>query len=268
MLYAVSTLEGYSLRAKEGDIGSVQDFYFDDEAWAIRYLALDTGKWLPGRKVLISPLSLGNADREEKAIAVNLTKDQVENSPDIDTHKPISRQHEIEFYDYYTYPYYWPGPYLWGPVPYPGAMPAPTESATVNKELRAIKERELSKDQHLRSAKEVTDYYIEASDGDIGHVEDFLVDDQSWAIRYIVVDTKNWWPGKKVVVSPQWIRAVNWQDSKVYVDLPRDRIKQAPEYDGNAPMSRDYESRIHEHYGRAVYWRNKPQGEQESRDRP
>jgi hypothetical protein len=258
MLYTLSNLEGCSLRARDGEIGSVQDFYFDDEAWAIRYLVADTGKWLPGRKVLISPMSLGRVDRNEKHIEVNLTRDQIEKCPPVDTRKPISRQHEVEFYDHYNYPYYWPGPYLWGPVPYPGALPEPTESAQVNKEVRAIKERQRSQDQHLRSAKEVEGYYIEASDGEIGHVEDFLADDQSWAIRYVVVDTRNWWPGKKVVVAPQWIEGVNWQDSKVYVDLPREKIRQAPEYAGDAALTRDYESKLHEHYGRSGYWSERP----------
>jgi hypothetical protein len=107
---------------------------------------------------------------------------------------------------------------------------------------------------HLRSTQEVTNYYIEANDGDIGHVHDFLVDDENWTIRYVVVDTRNWWPGKKVLVSPEWIRSVSWTDSRVYVDLLRDTIKNGPEYDPSAPLSREYENRLYNHYGRSQYW--------------
>jgi hypothetical protein len=256
-------LKDSSLRAKDAEIGSVEDLYFDDEGWAIRYVVVDTGKWLPGRKVLISPVSVTTVDWDAKAITVSLDKIQVENSPDIATHKPISRQHELEFYDYYGYPYYWPGPYMWGPVPYPGLLGGPSQPSSQDKELRAIEEKQRSQDQHLRSAREVINYYIEASDGEIGHVEDFLLDDESWAIRYLVVDTKNWWPGKKVIVSPQWIRSVSWPDSKVYVDLPRQSIKGAPEYNEKEGLTRDYESRIYRHYGRAPYW----DGEAELRKR-
>jgi len=258
MLYNLSALEGFSLGATDGEIGSVEDFYFDDEGWAIRYLAADTGTWLPGRKVLISPSSLGKVDWDGRRVGVKLTKEQVENSPHIDTHKPISRQHESELYDYYGYPYYWGGPYLWGPVAYPGGFVTPPPQAmepdTQTEELRALREKQRTQDQHLRSTREVTGYYIEASDGEIGHVEDFVVDDQNWAIRYVVVDTRNWWPGKKVLVAPQWISGVNWNETNARVDLPREKIKQAPEYEKNMSITRDYEERVYRHYGRPGYW--------------
>jgi hypothetical protein len=207
-----------------------------------------------GRRVLISPITLGRVDWNSKKLRVNMTKDRVENSPDIDTDRPVSRQHEVAYYNYYGYPYYWAGPYLWGPVPYPGAYPTHVADApsSVQKELAAAEKQQ--EDVHLRSTKEVTGYYIEASDGHIGHMEDFLVDDENWTIRYMVVDTRNWWPAKKVLVAPDWIRNVSWTDSKVSVDLSRDSIKNGPEYDPAAPMDRDYERRLHEHYRRPEYW--------------
>lgn len=217
----------------------------------------DTGSWLSGREVLISPFSLGKVDRDVASVDVKLTRQQVEKSPGIDTHQPVSRQNEADLYNYYGYPYYWPGPYLWGPVPWPGGLAAthPQFPQTEAGEIQAAEKRKRKKDFHLRSIKEVTEYHIEASDGDIGHVEDFIIDDENWAIRYIIVDTRNWWPGKKVPISPEWIKEISWTDSAVYVDLPREAIKTSPEYDSDAGMvSRDYEKRLFEHYGQAQYW--------------
>ena len=252
MLHKISDLKGYKLSAADGEIGEVLDFYFDDERWAIRYLVVDTGNWLPGRKVLISPVALGPADRSQQTLQVKLRKEQIENSPGIDTDKPVSRQYETSYYDYYGYPYYWGGPYLWGPVALPGGVGAPPRDAG-EIEAAAAREHEQSNDPHLRSAGEVTGYYIEANDGDIGHVEDFIVDDEDWAIRYMLVDTKNWWPGKKVVVSPSWIERVSWADSRVYVNDSRDNIRQAPEYQPDA-LNRSYETKLHQHYNRPPYW--------------
>ena len=255
MLRSVDELKGYTIEATDGDVGEVVQFYFDDGKWTIRYLVADTGGWLSGRKVLISPGALGKVDWNSKKLHVSMTKERVENSPDIATDRPVSRQHETAYYDYYGYPYYWAGPQLWGDFPFP-AYPQPTAAgappSAVQREVATASHRQ--EDVHLRSTQEVTNYYIEANDGDIGHVDDFLVDDENWTIRYVVVDTRNWWPGKKVLISPEWIRSVSWTDSRVYVDLSRDAIKNGPEYDPSAPLSREYESRLYNHYGRSQYW--------------
>jgi hypothetical protein len=255
MLHNLTDLKGATINAKDGGIGEVEDFYFDDDKWTIRYLVISTGTWLGGRRVLISPLSVGRADQGNRRIDVNLSREQVENSPGIDSDKPVSRQYESSYFNYYGYPYYWGGPYLWGPAAVPAAIPPPVPSRTES-EIEAMQRREQeSSDPHLHSANEVIGrYYIEATDGDIGHVEEFLIDDESWAIRYMVVDTVNWWPAKKVVVAPQWIERASWNDSKVYVNLSRDNIQQAPEFDRTQPLSRDYENNLHRHYKRAPYW--------------
>lgn len=256
MLASANDVIGYSIETTDGPVGTVADFYFDDEHWTIRYLVADTGGWLTGRKVLISPAALDKIDRDTKRLSVNLSKEKVENSPDIATDQPVSRQHEADYHDYYGYPYYWTGPYLWGPVAYPPlparSAPHDQESGTVRKEVQAARER--SQDVHLRSLAEVTGYYIEAADGDIGHVEDFLLEDGSWTIRYVVVDTRNWWPGRKVLVSPQWIRWVSWSNGRVYVYVTRDRVQNAPEYDPSLLPDREYETRLHSHYGQPNYW--------------
>jgi hypothetical protein len=244
----LKVLKGYAIGATDGDIGTVDNFYFDDEAWTIRYLVADTGNWLRGRKVLISPIALGKADSHGNRLNVKLTKKQVEKSPSIDTDKPVSRQHEVYYHDYYRYPYYWAGPYLWGPTYDPQLLVADQRRI---EERRAA--REEASDLHLRSTAKVTGYHIEATDGDIGHVEDFIIDDETWEIRYMVVDTRNWWPGKKMLVAPRWIARVSWDDSKVYVNLSREAIKNAPEYRPNA-FNREYEEKLYDHYKRPKYW--------------
>ena len=251
MLTNTKHLKGFTIRATDGEIGTVSDFYFDDQTWAIRYLVVETGGWLGGRIVLISPISVFNTNWEGKQFDVVLTKKQVEDSPDIDTHKPVSRQHEAAYFGYYGYPLYWEGPNLWGPSLYPAGMPLP---AIDSAEIAAESISRASMDSHLRNMAAVTGYHMGATDGEIGHLEGFIVDDQAWAIRYIEVATRNWWPGKKVLVSPAWIENVSWVDSKVYVGLSRADIQNGPEYDESLPISREYENQLYAHYGRPPYW--------------
>jgi hypothetical protein len=248
MLKAISDLKGAALAATDGEIGSVADVYIDAASWTVRYLVVDTGTWLPGRKVLISPLAVRGAVWGADRIPVNLTKAQVEASPSVDTEQPVSRQYELEYARYYGYPSYWGGPYRWGTAQYPADV-APLTGPPYEPEAP----REPG-DPHLHSARDLMGSYIEATDGDIGHVEDFLVDDREWAVRYMVVDTRNWLPGKKVLVSPEWIRDVSWADSRVYVDLTRQGVESAPEYDPDRPLERADESRLYRHYQRRQYW--------------
>lgn len=231
MLRNAADLKGLVIHATDGELGAVEDIYFDDETWSVRYFTVNTGSWLSGRVVLISPLFITHTDWQEKRLDVALTQQQVERSPDINTHQPVSRQHETEYFGYYGHPVYWGGPYLWGSAP-------ETEPA----------------DSHLRSAESVTGYNIEASDGEIGHVAGFVVQDQTWAIRYIEVSTRNWWPGKKVLISPAWIERVSWMDASVDVKLSRDAIQSGPEYVESEPITREYESQLFTHYGRPPYW--------------
>jgi uncharacterized protein YrrD len=257
MLQSAKIFQDLTLHASDGEIGTVQDLYFDDHAWVVRYLVVDTGSWLSGRQVLISPHAVAAVAKKDQRVDVRLTKQQVENSPGIDTHKPISRQQEEDYYNYYGYPSYWSGPYLWGAEAYPLLATDIPQASTAEREIDAIRDRRSSADCNLRSSNEVTGYYVAASDGDIGHVEDFVVDDQSWAIRYVAVDTRNWLPGKKVVISSQWLQSISWNDSKIHVDVSREAIKNAPEYDESA-LNREYESRLYHHYGREGYWHDRP----------
>jgi len=252
MLRNAKDLHGLTIRATDGEIGTVDQVYFEDETWAIRYLTVDTGGWLGGRQVLISPISvIGVPDWEAKRLDVALTKSQVEHSPDINTHQPVSRQHEIEYFGYYGYPFYWGGSDVWGAAPNPAGLAIPIPASTEAMAQNAAQE---SMDSHLRCTEDITGYHVEASDGEIGHVDAFVVDDQAWAIRYIEVATRNWWPGKKVLVSPAFAERVSWEDSKVCFGLTRETIQSAPEYVDSARITRDYEEQLHSYYGWPPYW--------------
>ena len=245
MLVTAKALKGYKLHSLDGNIGSAREFYFDDRYWTVRYLVADAGNWLTGKRVLISPYSLNLVDTAAQAISVQLTKAQIEASPSIDTEEPVSRQFEKSYYGYYGYPSYWGGSYMWGAYPY--------------------LERDRSKwgenagtangwDSHLRSTQAVSGYHLQALDGKIGHIEDFVIEDETWAIRYLVVATTDFLPGKRILISPQWIEKVSWEESKVVIDLSKQTIKDAPAYfDGSLP-TRDQESSLFGHYNRQGYW--------------
>jgi hypothetical protein len=262
MFRSIKDLEGYAIGATDGPIGDVEDFYFDDQAWVVRYLVVDTGAWLASRKVLISPIAVGRPDWTERLLHVSITKEQVKNSPDIDTERPVSRQHEMQYSGYYGYPYYWGGAGYWGGGMYPNLMmpvggfgpPLGTRSEEQNAIARSEAARNESEDPHLRSCRAVMKYHVHASDGDLGHVEGMLIDDETWAIRYLVVNTSNWWLGHQVLIAPQWIDDVSWFDSKVSVKMTRQAIKDAPAYQPATPLDRAQETGLYEHYGRAGYW--------------
>ena len=245
MLNEAKTLKGYKLNSRDGDIGKVKEFYFDDRHWTVRYLVADTGNWLTGRQVLLSPYSLGAMDHEAKEIVVDLTKKQIEGSPSVDSDKPVSRQFERSYHGYYRMPTYWGGPYSWGAYPYPMRDQARWGESTKD---------EKAWDPSLRSTHDVSGYHLQATDGEIGHVEDFVIDAETWAIRYLIVDTRNWWPGKKVLISPQWIDRVSWSNSKIIITLSREAIKQSPPYSQAALLNRDYEAGLYRHYDRPGYW--------------
>jgi hypothetical protein len=263
MLRSLQDLENYEIGATDGSIGHVKDFYFDDHAWVIRYLVVETGSWFSSRQVLISPISIHDPDWAKKLLPVSITKEQVKNSPEIDTQKPVSRQHEMQYLGYYGYPYYWGGDGLWGSGMYPYSMspgyavPANNrvERETVRSEI-ATMERALhdGEDPNLRSCDAVLGYHIHAIDGDIGHVSGLLVDEETWAIRYIVIDTSNWWVGHQVLIAPQWITDVSWADQSVTVDLTRESVKTAPDFDSTLELNRERETGLYHHHKRHGYW--------------
>ncbi|MBN1310426.1 MAG: PRC-barrel domain-containing protein [Anaerolineae bacterium] len=249
MLRSLNDLRDYTIRATDREIGKVHDFYFDDSLWTIRYLVVDTGNWLSGRRVLLSPLALEQPDWNNQSIPVKLTGKQVELSPHIDTEKPVSRQMEEDLYKHFNWQPYWRAgtPLMTGAV-----VSAHMVVARQDRSEKSAGERE--GDPHLRSMIEVLGYNIQARDGEIGHVEDFIIEDDVWSIYYMIVDTHNWLPGKKVLVSLQWIEDVSWAERAVSVDLQRETIKGCPEFDPSTPVNRAYELVLYDYYGKPRYW--------------
>jgi sporulation protein YlmC with PRC-barrel domain len=221
MQYRVKEIVGRTLIALDGEVGKVADLYFDDDSWTVRYLVVDTGTWLSSRKVLISPQSLEPTPPGESAIRAKLTRDQVENSPPSETHKPVSRQHEEELAAHYGYPTYWFEAGFSGT----GLLPIGEVFREARREAEVESAKRSPEDSHLRSCAEIVGYHIQAKDGEIGHVVDFGVEADSWRIREMIIDTRNWLPGKQVRVEPKTIRRIEWRERKVHVSLPRETIR-------------------------------------------
>jgi len=249
MLFNAKSLKGFTLHGNDGEVGKVKEFFFDDKFWTVRYLVANTGGWFSNKDVLVSPYFLLNVNFEDEYINVDLNQHEIENSPSWESDKPVSRQYEQSYYDYYKTPIYWSGPYMWGEFPF---------IMRDRQQWETMKKNDETWDPHLRSTKDVSDYNIQANDDSIGHVEDFIIDDDSWAIRYLVVDTRNFLPGKKVLISPQWIENFNTEDSSVRINLGADVIRDAPEYNEDELPDRDYESRLYQYYNKQGYWNEEP----------
>lgn len=226
MLQSIKQLYGDKLEASDGEIGRVKNVYFDDQNWAVRYVVVDTGSWLPGRQVLISPHAFGNLDQTGNALRVNLTRNQIENSPAIESHKPVSRQYEEEYYRFYGWPFYWQGDALWGISGFP-ILELPPQTLPGEQTLAGDRQPEPA-DAHLRSAQAVNGYHLQASDGTAGHVCDFMMDVQSWAIRQLVIKTGHRFSGKEVEIPTRTVDRISWDESKVFVNLTKAAVEQSP----------------------------------------
>ncbi len=248
MLERLDPLRGWTVESNDGEIGKVDDFLFDDDRWTVRYLVAQTGDWLDNRKVLLSPMSLEGLNRDRKRIRLNVTRDQVRRTPDLDLRRPISRRYEASYYNYYGYPLYWTGGNLWGAGTQPRDLGRTKPTGTYEPS------RYSETEYHLKQVSEVLGFHIRALDGEIGHVDDFLVDSEDWAIRYLLADTSNFIGGKWVVISPEWARGVDWNALMVNVDMNTEQVKKSPEYDPNKPLDRAYETRVFNYYHRPVYW--------------
>ncbi|MFW6107363.1 MAG: PRC-barrel domain containing protein [bacterium] len=245
MLKGLGERIGHTVQATDGEVGKARDFYFDDCQWIVRYLVVDTGPWLLGRKVLIAPEALADPPWPGDSLPVQLSRREVEQSPPVSADLPVSRQHEAQLVEHFGWAAYW-GPIGSGS---PGPIVAPVRRAAEQEEAPASKH-----DPALRSLNEVTGYGVEAPDGEVGDVEHLIADTASWQVRYLVVDTRGWLRGRKVVLAPGWMKRVDWHERRFYVDLGRQAIRGSPEYDPSQPLRRSYEARLHDHYGRPPYW--------------
>ncbi len=254
MFWLTNELEGRKIHATDEELGKVSDLYFDDESWVVRYFVVDTGPWLFGRRVLVSPVSVSEPEIMDDAIPVELTKKQIEESPAVETELPVHRQHEILLADYYGWPAYWPG---YHGYPLTNEVPVMKDIAFKGQENLEEPQEEIEESvssPHLRSVDEVRGYHIHAQDRSIGHVEDFVCSPVDWTIRYIVIDTANWLPSKKVLISPSWVEKVDWGAREVFVGMQSPVIEDAPAYDPDEPITREYEQVLHTYYGRMGYW--------------
>ena len=222
MLRSLKELESYTVRALDGDVGKVVNFLFDDERWAIRYLVVQTGGFFQERQVLISPISFREVDWSMQRFQLGLTKDKIKHSPRVDADRPVSRQHERDYYQFYGYPCYWGSMGVGGM----GYQPSLLGSGRARDALPEHSDEEAG-DAHLRSVKEVCGYHVQGSDEAIGFIADFIVDDETWDVRYLVIDTGHWWWGHKVLVAPRWASRISWEQKKVFVNLSRDASRMA-----------------------------------------
>lgn len=249
MLVKAKSLNGYTLKCVDGEIGTVKDFIFDDREWSIRYLDAETGNWLMDRQVLISPHALVSIDKETKHITTNLTVKQIESSPSLFKDLPISPEFDSTYHNYYGWPANGTSPYMWG---------ANQGIMQVRNSYKAIIQAEKDLEPGLRSAYDIYGRKIHAPDGEFGNIEDFIIDDEFWAVRYLVIDTVSWWPSKKVLISPKWIDHLGLDEFKVFVNVPHETIKHAPEYTDGVELNREFEDCLHKYYQRENYWDELP----------
>jgi uncharacterized protein YrrD len=251
MLRGIKELFGYSIHAEDADFGKVHDFLIDDGSWDVRYLVVDTRKWLPGRKVLLPPAIITCPEGDEHKLLVSLSKQQIIDSPSLATHEPVSGQHEVDLYRYYGWQPYWFEGMTAGIFPRPVS---PEDEVVVEENIEIARRDKPAGDPHLRSAKEIIDYNVHASDGEIGDVIDIIVDDATWIVRYIAVDIRNLVKRKHVLIAVPWIKEITWEGSKIRVDLPKDKIKTSPDWDSSTSLDREYETKLYDHYGKTKYW--------------
>lgn len=246
MLCSADVLVRMKIHATDGDLGAVEEFYFDDESWTVRYFVVKSGGWLSGRRVLITPTVIRSLDWDRQLMSVSLTMDQIRHSPDIDTKKPVSRLQESQYHTYFNQTPYW-------------AHGVDMALLAVKSAARATAARAEAQGAppptHLRSSAEVTGYHIEASDGSIGHVEDFVIDDASWRIRFVVVNTSNWGLGRNVVIAPEWVERISWGEKKLHVAFERAAIERSPAYESILKLTPHYEAALERHYGLPFVWK-------------
>jgi hypothetical protein len=257
MLRRSQEMLGADLVADDGNIGTLHDIFLDDETWTVRYIAVDTGLWL-GRLVLVSPISVESPDWQGRQIPLTLTRTEIENSPDLLSRPRLTRDEEREFAEYYGYPFYWSGPSLWAWADRPaGLTDAPPSGHVPPAALDGDTPDVAAADAmttSIFSGQDIRGYHIHALDGEIGHIDDFIIDEATWSVRYLQIDTSNWIGGKTVLLATQWVQRIDPADGKIHVEVTKDRIENSPAFDPGTSIDRAFEERLHRHYGLPAYW--------------
>jgi sporulation protein YlmC with PRC-barrel domain len=250
-MLSLKSLFDYSVLAADGEVGSVYDFYFNDKDWAVRYLVISGAEGVGGRPVLVAARALGAPEATSQSIPTSLTMEQATNSPAFNPNQPLSREQEIELNTYYEWPFYWEADPAIGPglAAYPLVELASEIRRQQREEAGASTEGgEANPEPSLRLARGVLGYVLQARDGEIGTVDDFIVDEQTYRIGYIVVDTGGWLSSRKVLVSPTWVQEVSWATSAVSVDLSRETIENSPEFEPERLLDADYAAALGQYY--------------------
>jgi sporulation protein YlmC with PRC-barrel domain len=247
MLLSFKDMVGNPVNARDGHVGKVEDVLFEDTDHRVKHVVIDTHRWMPGKRVIVPPRAVTRADAKEGLIDIDLTKQQLEDSPEVTEDMPVSMQHEVEHRGIFQPMAMW---YNAGVSPYTFLEPL----LAMEVEALGLDGSKRSKDPHLRSAAELMGYHVKATDGDVGRVDDVLLDTEHWKVQYLIVDTHELWPGGKVLVSTDWLKEVSWEGSWVRVDHTMEAIRAAPHFDHKQPVTREYEDQLHDHYGRLRYW--------------
>ncbi len=245
--------------ATDGPFGKVDQFLFDSRSWAIRYIVVETGSLFTEEKKLLSPVSFHSFGPE--GLRVNISVEQIRKSPGIDTEQPVSRRKELEIHRYYGWPYYWNYPLYTstlGTPLYPGYGAYPYSPLNADRNYiqngTPVQENKNTSEEELRSTIEVTGYIVSVRDRNIGNVIDFFFDDELWVLRYTVAETGCFFAGKRIVLASQWSRNIEWETKTVYFDIDPTIIERSPLYDTGIQITRDYETRLFDHYHKPYYW--------------
>lgn len=222
----LKSLLKYDINTSDSSVRSCHDFLFEDGSWVIRYLAMDTRKWLPGRQVLISPISIRKIDPLKKNIRLDLTKKQIKGAPSLESDPPVSRQYKFDYNRYYSWSGYWIGAKLWGLKAHPKAHPKALKNDTIIENSK----KERSSVASLRSVKEVSGYQVNVRDDTFGQIQDFLINTESWYISYLVIDAGDSIPGAaSIIVAPNWVDEISWVENIVSIRMTREQIESSPQ---------------------------------------
>jgi uncharacterized protein YrrD len=259
MLRSLKEITGYTLQETDDVIGTCKDFLFDDGLWVIRYMVADTGNWLKHHNVLITPASMGEPNWQTERLQVNLSREQIEACPPLDSHAPISREYEISYHEHFEIPFYWMGADFREGMPgIDGIIKTVDDLPDIEDDIvEETDDKQTTEDPdkgQLRSAVEVMEYSVSAKGADTGRVDDIIIDDSNWVIRYLAIETGNIMPDRKVLINTEWIDSVSWENQCISLDLTPDAIQECPPYDPDEAVNRAYEVRLYDYHGRPRYW--------------